>query len=164
MKKNKKLIIKGHDKNPFVKFWNWGWGIYYKNPEVWNYLIVGFLTTVVYVVAKNILLLTFFDRKDKLDVQIVVFLSWLVAVLFAYYPNRKFVFESKSKKYLKEFTLFIAGRLSTYLLDVIITFAFQSIFGLMGISLVIYNVVDQIVVMAGNYIISKLFVFNEKND
>ena len=148
MKKNKKLIIKGHDKNPFVKFWNWGWGIYYKNPEVWNYLIVGFLTTVVYVVAKNILLLTFFDRKDKLDVQIVVFLSWLVAVLFAYYPNRKFVFESKSKKYLKEFTLFIAGRLSTYLLDVIITFAFQSIFGLMGISLVIYNVVDQIVVMA----------------
>ena len=144
MKKNKKLIIKGHDKNPFVKFWNWGWGIYYKNPEVWNYLIVGFLTTVVYVVAKNILLLTFFDRKDKLDVQIVVFLSWLVAVLFAYYPNRKFVFESKSKKYLKEFTLFIAGRLSTYLLDVIITFAFQSIFGLMGISLVIYNVVDQI--------------------
>lgn len=164
MKKNKKLIIKGHDRNPFVKFWNWGWGIYYKNPEVWNYLIVGFLTTVVYVVAKNILLLTFFDRNDKLDVQIVVFLSWLVAVLFAYYPNRKFVFESKSKKYLKEFTLFIAGRLSTYLLDVIITFAFQSIFGLMGIALVIYNVVDQIVVMAGNYIISKLFVFNEKND
>lgn len=47
----KKLIIKGHDKNPFVKFWNWGWGIYYKNPEIWNYLIVGLLTTVVSLVT-----------------------------------------------------------------------------------------------------------------
>ena len=47
MKKDKKLIIKGHDKNPLVKFWNWGWGIYYKNVEFWNYVIVGLLTTVV---------------------------------------------------------------------------------------------------------------------
>ena len=30
-KKEKKLIIEGHSHNPFVKFWNWGWGIYYSN-------------------------------------------------------------------------------------------------------------------------------------
>lgn len=162
MKKKGKLIIEGHDKNPVVKFWNWGWAIYYKNPEVWNYLIVGFLTTVVYVLVKNLLLVSLFDRNDKTEVQIVVFISWLSAVLFAYYPNRKFVFESKSKEYIKEFLKFIFGRFSTYILDVIITYVFQSIFGLIGIALLIYNIVDQIVVMLGNYIIGKLFVFKKK--
>lgn len=164
MKNKNRLIIKGHDKNPLVKFWNWGWGIYYKKPEVWNYLIVGFLTTVVYVLVKNLLLVSLFDRNDKAEVQIVVFISWLAAVLFAYYPNRRFVFESKSKEYLKEFSKFILGRLSTYILDVIITYIFQSIFGLIGIALLIYNIIDQIVVMVGNYIIGKLFVFKNKKN
>lgn len=161
MEKDKKLIIKGHDKNPFVKFWNWGWGIYYKNIEFWNYVLVGLATTVVYVFVKNLLLLTMFDRDSKSEVQIVVFISWLVAVLFAYYPNRRFVFQSKSKNYFKEFVFFIIGRLSTYILDVAITFAFQSIFGLVGVALLVYNVVDQIVVMVGNYFISKVFVFKK---
>lgn len=159
--KKKRLLIKGHDKNPFVKFWNWGWGIYYKNVEFWNYVIVGLLTTVVYILVKNILLLNFFDVDDKLEVQIVVFISWLSAVIFAYYPNRRFVFESKTKKYVKEFSLFLLGRLSTYVLDVVITYGFQSLFGLAGTALVIYNVVDQIVVMVGNYFISKIFVFKK---
>lgn len=161
-KKERKLIIKGHDKNIFVKFWNFGWGIYYKNPEFWNYIIVGLLTTIVYVLIKNLLLINIFDKNDFLETQYAVFISWLGAVLFAYYPNRKYVFNSKSKQYLKEFSLFITGRLGTYIMDVLITWIFQSVFGLNGILLVIYNVVDQIVVMVGNYIISKIFVFNKK--
>jgi putative flippase GtrA len=159
--KKKRLLIKGHDKNPFVKFWNWGWGIYYKNVEFWNYIIVGLLTTIVYILVKNTLLINLFDVDNKLEVQIAVFISWFAAVAFAYYPNRRFVFESKSKKYFKEIVLFFLGRLSTYILDVIITYAFQSLFGLAGIALVIYNVVDQIVVMVGNYFISKIFVFKK---
>lgn len=161
--KKKRLLIKGHDKNPFVKFWNWGWGIYYKNVSLWNYVIVGLLTTIVYILVKNILFLNFFNVEDKLEVQIVVLISWFAAVAFAYYPNRRFVFESKSKKYFKEIVLFFLGRLSTYVLDVIITYVFQSVFGLVGMALVIYNIVDQIVVMVGNYFISKIFVF-KKND
>lgn len=160
--KERKLIIKGHDKNIFVKFWNFGWGIYYKNPEFWNYIIVGLLTTIVYVLIKNLLLINIFDKNDFLETQYAVFISWLGAVLFAYYPNRKYVFNSKSKKYLKEFSLFITGRLGTYIMDVFITWIFQSVFGLNGILLIIYNIVDQIVVMVGNYIISKIFVFNKK--
>ena len=68
MKNNddRKLIIKGHEKNPFVKFWNWGWGIYYKNPEIWNYLIVGGLTTLVSIVSKWLLFLVL-DPKDSLQ-------------------------------------------------------------------------------------------------
>ncbi len=158
----RKLIIKGHDKNIFVKFWNFCWGIYYKNTELWNYIIVGLLTTIVYILIKNLLLINVFDKNNFLETQYAVFISWLGAVLFAYYPNRKYVFNSKSKKYFKEFSLFITGRLGTYLLDALITWVFQSIFGLNGILLIIYNIVDQIVVMVGNYFISKIFVFNKK--
>ena len=159
--KKKRLLIKGHEKNSFVMFWNWGWGIYYKNVEFWNYVIVGLLTTVVYILVKNLLLINFFDRDNTVHGQIVVYISWFAAVLFAYYPNRRFVFESKSKKYFKEFGLFLLGRLSTLILDAIITFGFQSVFGLAGVALIIYNVVDQIVVMVGNYFISKIFVFKK---
>ena len=45
----KKLIIKNDKNNLIIKFWNWGWNIYYKNPEIWNYLIVGILTTILYL-------------------------------------------------------------------------------------------------------------------
>ena len=65
-----KLIIKGHDKNPLVKFWNWGWGIYYSNTELWNYVIVGALTTVVALGTKFGLLFTCLDAKNGLQLQI----------------------------------------------------------------------------------------------
>ena len=33
------------------KFWNWGWSIYHKNEEVWNYLISGALGVVISIVS-----------------------------------------------------------------------------------------------------------------
>lgn len=162
IKQEKKLIYKGKKKNPIIKFWNWGWNIYYKNPELWNYLIVGVLVTIVNVIVKNVLLIYCFDKDSVFETQIAVFIAWFVSVLFAYYPNRKYVFFSKSKKYVKEFVLFILGRLSTYIIDAGITFVFCKVIGLSGILLLIYNVVDQIVVMAGNFIISKIIVFKKE--
>ena len=73
----KKLIIKGHEKNPFVKFWNWGWGIYYKNPEIWNYLIVGILTTIVSLVTYFGCTATFLDPKVDMELQIANIISWV---------------------------------------------------------------------------------------
>lgn len=64
---DRKLIIRGHEKNPFVKFWNWGWGIYYKNPEVWNYLIVGLLTTLVSFIVYFAVTRTFLDASEELN-------------------------------------------------------------------------------------------------
>ena len=115
MKKNK-LIIEGHDKNPLVKFWNWGWNIYYKNPEIWNYLIVGVLTTVVSLAIKWGLLFTILDAKNGFQVQVAVVVSWIGAVIFAYITNRIFVFKSKSKNYLKEISSFVLGRVATLLM------------------------------------------------
>ena len=156
----KKLIIKGHDKNPFVKFWNWGWGIYYKNPEVWNYLIVGLLTTVVSLVTYFIATRTFLDPTDEFELQIANIVSWVFAVAFAYITNRIFVFKSKNKNQIKEIISFVSSRILTLFMDMAIMFIGVT---LLHISDKVTKLVVQVVVTVMNYILSKWFVFKKKN-
>lgn len=162
MKKNK-LIIEGHDKNPLVKFWNWGWNIYYKNPEIWNYLIVGVLTTVVSLAIKWGLLFTILDAKNGFQVQVAVITSWIGAVIFAYITNRIFVFKSKSKNYLKEISSFVLGRVATLLMEMFIMWFFVTLLKLNSDTWVlIFTLVCQVLVTIFNYILSKLFVFKKE--
>ena len=162
MKKNK-LIIEGHDKNPLVKFWNWGWNIYYKNPEIWNYLIVGVLTTVVSLAIKWGLLFTILDVKNGFQVQVAVITSWIGAVIFAYITNRIFVFKSKSKNYLKEISSFVLGRVATLLMEMFIMWFFVTLLKLNSDTWVlIFTLVCQVLVTIFNYILSKLFVFKKE--
>ena len=159
MKSNeRKLIIKGHDKNPFVKFWNWGWGIYYKNPEIWNYLIVGFLTTVVSLIIYFIATRTFLDPKVDLELQIANIVSWVFAVIFAYVTNRIFVFQSKNKNIISEFFKFLVSRILSLLMDMGTMFIIVS---LLNASDVLGKIVSQIIVIVANYILSKLIVFKK---
>ncbi len=161
---DKKLIIKGHDKNPFVKFWNWGWGIYYKNPEVWNYIIVGGLTTLVSLGVKWALLFTILDAENPTQLQISVILSWIAAVSFAYITNRIFVFKSKSKKYLKEITSFFGSRLLTLGMEMVIMWFFITLLKLnTDTQVLIITIITQVLIMIGNYFFSKLFVFKKKD-
>ena len=162
MKKNK-LIIEGHDKNPLVKFWNWGWNIYYKNPEIWNYLIVGVLTTVVSLAIKWGLLFTILDVKNGFQVQVAVITSWIGAVIFAYITNRIFVFKSKSKNYLKEISSFVLGRVATLLMEMFIMWFFVTLLKLNSDTWVlIFTLVFQVLVTLFNYILLKLFVFKKE--
>lgn len=162
MKKNK-LIIEGHNKNPLVKFWNWGWNIYYKNPEIWNYLIVGVLTTVVSLAIKWGLLFTILDAKNGFQVQVAVIVSWIGAVIFAYITNRIFVFKSKSKNYLKEISSFVLGRVATLLMEMFIMWFFVTLLKLNSDTWVlVFTLVCQVLVTIFNYILSKLFVFKKE--
>lgn len=157
-KKAGKLIIVGHNKNPFVKFWNWGWGIYYKNPEIWNYLIVGLLTTIVSLVVYFTCTRTFLDPSVQIEMQTANIISWVIAVAFAYVTNRVFVFKSKSKNYVKEISSFVGSRILSLLMDMATMFIIVSFFGL---SDVIGKIASQVVVTVANYILSKLFVFKK---
>ncbi|MCH5167042.1 MAG: GtrA family protein [Erysipelotrichales bacterium] len=156
---NGKLIIKGHDKNIFVKFWNWGWGIYYKNPEIWNYLIVGLLTTVVSLVTYFVVTRTFLDPNEKLELQIANIIAWVFAVMFAYVTNRIFVFKSKNKNIVSELSKFVGSRIASLLMDMSIMFVIVS---LLSLSDIIGKIASQIVVTIANYILSKLIVFKKK--
>ena len=144
------------------KFWNWGWGIYHKNEEVWNYLIVGGLTTLVSIGIKFGLYFTILDVDDKLDAQLGVIISLICAVLFAYVANRMFVFKSKNKNIIKELGSFVGARLLTLGMEALLTFIFFTVLHLTtDIWVIIVTFMIQVLIMIFNYIFSKIFVFKE---
>ena len=136
--------------------------LYNKYKEIINYLIFGGLTTIVSLVSKYILLFTVFDATNAIELQITIVVSWILAVLFAYFTNRKFVFESKSKNKLKEFINFIVSRLSTLFLEMLIMWFFLTFLKLnTDLYVILFTIISQIVVIIGNYLLSKLFVFKK---
>lgn len=127
--------------------------IYLKNKEIINYIIVGGLTTVVSIV-------TYFLFRLVMNVMIInVILSWVCAVSFAYITNRRFVFESKNKKVVKEFALFINCRLLTLLLEIAFMFIMVD---LIKFDDRISKILVQVLILVSNYVLSKLLVFKNK--
>lgn len=126
--------------------------------EVVSYLVIGVLTTVVSLVSYYLLTITVLDPNKPIELQIANVISWILAVTFAYFTNRKYVFRSKNKDILKEGTKFYAARLLTLFMDMAIMFIFVS---LMGINDKIIKLVSQVVVIIANYVISKFMVFKK---
>lgn len=136
--------------------------LYKKYKEIINYLIFGFLTTAVSLIAYYLVTLTILDPNVSLELQIANVISWIVGVLFAYFTNRAFVFNSKNENKLKEFITFTGARVSTLLLDMAVMFIFVTL--LKGNDKV-FKIVSQIIVIVGNYLLSKLIVFKkDKNE
>ena len=137
--------------------------LYLKYKEVINYLIFGILTTIVSLVTKYLLLFTILDASKAFELQIAVIISWVLAVLFAYITNRIWVFESKSKNIIKEMIKFFTSRLVTLGLEMLIMFVFVTALGLNSdMWVIIWTLVSQVAIVIGNYILSKLIVFNNK--
>lgn len=137
--------------------------IYIKHKEVINYLIFGVLTTIVSLATKYLLLFTILDASNAVQLQIAVVISWVAACLFAYITNRIWVFESKSKDIIKEMSKFFLARLTTLGLEMLIMFVFVTALGLNSdMWVVVWTLVSQVVIVIGNYILSKLIVFRNK--
>lgn len=137
--------------------------LYLEYKEVINYLIFGVLTTVVNLVIKYILLFTVLDASSAVQLQIAIVISWIVACLFAYITNRMFVFESKSKKILKEIISFFTARIVTLGMEMLIMFVFVTVLKLNSdLWVVIWSAVSQAIVIIVNYIFSKLIIFTNK--
>ena len=64
--------------------------LYLKYKEIINYLIVGVLTTVVSLTVYYGLVLTILNPKNPIQLQAANIASWICAVAFAYWANRKF--------------------------------------------------------------------------
>ena len=133
--------------------------LYKKYKEIINYLIAGVLATLVSLAVYYGCVLTFLNPDDPIQLQIANILSWIIAVIFAYFTNRKFVFESKEKNKIKEFTKFTGSRVLTLLLDMFTMWLGVTI---IGASDKIVKIISQVLVIVGNYLISKLFVFKKE--
>jgi putative flippase GtrA len=132
--------------------------LYQKYREIINYLIVGVLTTIISLLTYFICVHTFLHATNAIELQIANIISWILAVFFAYFTNRIFVFKSKSKNYLKEIISFITSRLLTLLMDMGIMFILVTI---LSVNDSVGKLVSQVVVTISNYIFSKIFVFKK---
>ncbi len=133
--------------------------LYLKYKEIVNYLIVGGLTTVVGLGVYYGLVLTVLNPKNGIQLQVANVLSWIAAVTFAYFTNRKFVFESKSENILQEATKFVLARVGTLLMDMGIMFVTVTV---MGMNDKIAKLFVQVVVTIMNYVFSKFLVFKKE--
>ena len=104
--------------------------LYLKYKEIVNYLIVGVLTTLVGLGVYYGLVFTILDPKNPIQLQVANIISWIAAVTFAYFTNRRFVFESKSENVLNEAARFYLARVGTLLMDMGIMFAGVTLMGL----------------------------------
>lgn len=130
-----------------------------KYGEILRYLVVGVLTTVVSLAVYYGLVFTVLDPKSALQLQVANILSWIGAVAFAYVTNRIFVFKSKNKNFISELSRFVTARLTTLVMDMVWMFLFVTVFkgnDKLG------KLIAQVIVLVGNYIFSKLFVFRKK--
>lgn len=127
--------------------------LYKKYKEIINYLIFGGLTTLISIVTYAI-----FTKVFHIDYLISNILSWIIAVLFAYVTNKIFVFESKSKKNIKEITSFFFFRVVSLIMEMIILYVFVD---MLHIDDLVTKIIAQIIVIVSNYVFSKVFVFKK---
>ena len=122
--------------------------------EAIRYIIIGICTTllnyVVFAILADII---------KLDVTVSNVISVIVSILFAYITNKLFVFRSHCQNFLElvfEFVKFVGARGITMIIEI------GGLYLLHNIILIdkhIAKIVVQIIVIIGNYFISKLIVF-----
>lgn len=131
--------------------------IYKKYEELINYVIVGSLTTVVGITSYS--LFRFVLLKSLVTAEV---LSWIIAVIFAYVTNKIFVFKSKKKKILKEIFNFFSARILTLIIGIFILMFLEWVVPVNEFWQMIAKIMQQIIVLGLNYILSKLIVFKKE--
>lgn len=122
-----------------------------------RYLFFGGLTTLVNMAAFAIL-----KGPMGIDYKISNFFSVAISICFAFFVNKLFVFQSKSNTFMEafgEFYRFVLGRMITLGIEVGgVPFCVE----LLGQGEMVAKIETQFIVMIGNYFISKLLVFRNR--
>lgn len=127
--------------------------------EVIAYLIFGILTTIV-----NLLVSFILNGYFKVDGAWASAVGIIAAVLFAYFTNRKWVFNTKAKGFkenFNEFIKFILGRAVTMVLEQGGVIIFYSC---MHLPFMPVKLTLTIVVIILNFFFSKFFAFKDKKN
>jgi len=130
---------------------------YLKYKEPLLYLFFGGLTTLLSIVS-----FWFLVRPCAMDPLAGNVLSWILCVAFAYVTNRVWVFRDKAvgaAGIAREAASFAAGRLATLALEEAVLWLGITVLGIRDLPV---KVAAQILVILGNYVISKIFVFRRR--
>jgi len=123
------------------------------------YAFWGVMTTVVNIAV-------FFALRAFFTTPMLAanFAAWVVAVLFAFVTNRRFVFSSAEREPLsiaKELALFISSRAFSGFIDMALMFALVDAAGFAEFPVKV--AVNGIVIVV-NYLTSRFFVFRKKEN
>ncbi len=132
--------------------------IYQKYKDIIPYAIFGVLTTLVNVAAYWVA-----AHPLSLGTMASTVLAWILAVLFAYVTNRKWVFHSEAKgagAIVKEMISFFLCRLATGVVDWLCMFLFVET---LHWNDVIIKFGANVLVIILNYVASKLVIFRHKS-
>lgn len=159
--------------------------LYKKYEDVILYIVFGVLTTAVSFAVQFLS-----SRFLGTPVMVSTTISWVCAVTFAYVTNRKYVFKSEvkgAKGIAAEAARFVGARLATYFMEVIIMTLcaekfrdyfislmnlealdysikpFSSFRDAAGLNEMIFKVIANVIILIGNYVLSKLLVFRKKS-
>ena len=130
-------------------------GLFWKcyNNDILRYIFWGGCTTLVNLISFYIL------RKCHLGLNTANVFSIILAILFAYVVNSRFVFQDKCetlKDHIQPFVKFISARLVSMVVEVGGVWLLVEV---MGLNDMIGKFITQFIVMALNYLFSKFFIF-----
>ncbi|AKL93689.1 GtrA family protein [Clostridium aceticum] len=119
-----------------------------------SYLIFGVLTTLVNLVIYKVLV------DMGIHYAISTTIAFVVAVMVAFYTNRRWVFATTGKGLMKEMVLFFTVRIGTYVFDLVGLIILIQLFHM-------DEFISKLIVNGGvvllNYILSKRVVFATAN-
>ena len=118
------------------------------------YVIFGVLTTLINIVVSTILVMAF-----QVEGNLASTIGIIISILFAYFTNRKMVFNSTAetaKEKWIEFFKFILGRSFTMVIEMAGVFLLYTV---LGVEYVITKVTITVIVVILNFFISKFFAF-----
>lgn len=146
--------------------------LFLKYKELISYVFFGVLATVVNLVSFKI-----FDLILGANLYLVTnIVSWVITVVFAYFTNKLWVFESKSWEasiVIKELVGFFGARVFSLVVEEAGLWLMIDLCNIGTISWEILNfdltgnmiakIIMQVIVVIMNYVFSKLVIFKHKN-
>ncbi len=129
--------------------------------EMLTYVFFGIGTAIV-----DYLVFTFFNT-GKVSALIANIISTFCAIIFSYVTNKRWVFKSKTSGFMEvlhEFLRFARARIATLIMSEVIIFASVAIYGNNQKVNQISKLISMVLTVILNYIISKLFIFNDRKE
>lgn len=134
------------------------------NNEILAYLFFGLATTLVSILSRFVIYQL--GHQELLATG----LANIIGILFAFITNDRLVFKQARENWSSRLVKFTLARLSTFLLDLFLTFLFVTQFPNIIGQFVNYNinkvnsvetVIAQFLIIILNYIFSKVFIFKK---
>ncbi|NMB18078.1 MAG: GtrA family protein [Erysipelothrix sp.] len=133
---------------------DWLKNLLIKYQEICNYILFGVLTTAV-----NIAVFILFNTVFNTPYLIANAMSIVVAIIFAFLTNKKYVFKSESetlKIAFKEFYLFVGLRLFSGFFDM---FSMWVLVEFISFEINLSKLLTQFLIVILNYLGSKRYIF-----